>query len=225
MPRQNSFHPFRAQRRAKPLSPPAHRTQDERTATARRLILEATLRCLFTGGYRAVTTVRVARQARFSRGALQHHFRNRDRMVSAAIEYLFEKAAAEFATAFSRFAPEERSEQQVVALMWTMFHEGLFPLWTQLIAASRTEPRLREALQRADEKFRAALITSVAAVFGDNASSGISALITAMLGMSFQTDFAAGQWQVDAPRYETFSLRAIRGFARAYSESYLSLAG
>jgi AcrR family transcriptional regulator len=225
MSKQNSFLPFHPQRRAKGQVPRAHRTQGERTAAARKLILESTLRCLFRGGDRAATTVRIAREAGFSRGALQHHFRNRDRMVAAAIEYMFENAAVEFAGAFTRLDPEERGEQKLVGLMWSMFHKGLFPLWTQLIAASRTEPRLREALQRAEEKFCARLIDLMVEIFGDDASTEVSALLTAMLGMSFQTDFAAGQWQVEAPRYENFQLRAIRGFARAYSESYLSLAG
>ena len=222
---QHSFLPFHSQRRVKQQTPRARRTQVERTAAARKLILEATLRCLFTGGFRAVTTVKIARQARFSRGALQHHFRNRDRMVAAAIEYMFKNAAGEFVGAFTRLEPARRDEQNLVALMWSMFHKGLFPLWTQLLAASRTEPRLREALQRAEEQFRAPLIDLVVEIFGDNARNEISALLTAMLGMSFQTDFAAGQWQIEPPRYENFQLRAIRGFARAYSESYLSLAG
>jgi AcrR family transcriptional regulator len=224
MRQRNSFRAFHSRRKAGQQSAPVHRTQGERTATARKLILEATLRCLFRGGYRAVTTVKIARQAGFSRGALQHHFRNRDRMVAAAIEYMFENALAEFAEEFNRLEPAHRSEQDLVALMWSMFHERLFPLWTQLLAASRTEPRLRDALRSAEEKFRTGLNELASGIFGAQTATEISALLTAMLGMCFQTDFAAGQWQVDPPRYASFQLRAIRGFARAFSESYSSLA-
>lgn len=212
-------------RRARLTKSRAPRTQEQRSATARKLILNATLRCLFTGGYRGVTTVKVARVASFSRGALQHHFRNRDRMIAAAIEYLFENAAAKFAGAFARLDPDERNELNLIAMMWSMFHAGLLPTWTQLIAASRTEPRLREPLKDAERKFRTDLTELMSGIFSESAHTEISALLTAMLGMSFQTDFAAGQWQVDGPRYENFQLRAIRGFARAYSESYDSLAG
>ena len=180
------------------------------------------MRCLFEGGYPAITTVNVAEYAGLSRGAIQHHFHNRDVMVESAIDHLFSECAADFARAFAKLDAAHRTEQRCVPLMWSTLRDRLLPVWTQLLAASRTEAALRRTMQRIEENFHARLCEILSDVWqdADHARSSVSALITAMLGMCFQSVFASGQWRVDDRRLEGFQLNAARGFARAYATEY-----
>ena len=61
--------------------PKTRRTQDERTAATRHLIIQATLKLLANEGLIATTTRAIAAEAGISRGALQHHFRSYDDLM------------------------------------------------------------------------------------------------------------------------------------------------
>src|SRR5258706_14432846 len=64
------------------------RTQAERRAGTRALLLEATVECLAERGYAGTTTTEVARRAGLSRGAQLHHFGTKTDLVTAAVEHL-----------------------------------------------------------------------------------------------------------------------------------------
>ena len=169
-----------------------HLTQDERSAAAQEQILDAVLKCLFRGGYACVTTVEVARAARLSRGALQHHYRNLDTMVAAAIRHLFERYARELATAVAGIETD-RTFNRAVSTMWVVFGGRFFPVWTQLLAAGRNEPRLREVLKNAEKEFCSAIEKTLheALPIDEDAKLPIPALIAALLGVSCQENFFA----------------------------------
>src|SRR5262245_5248316 len=75
--------PSRPQPRLKP-----RRTNAERTAIARRKLIEAALKTLCEAGYSATTTDLVARRAHVSRGAMLHHFRTRVDLMAAVAEHV-----------------------------------------------------------------------------------------------------------------------------------------
>ena len=67
------------------------RSNVDRSASTRRQIFEATIRCLQTDGYGAVTNIRVAEAAGVSRGAMMHHFPTQQALIVATIEYAYGK--------------------------------------------------------------------------------------------------------------------------------------
>ncbi|MET9414554.1 TetR/AcrR family transcriptional regulator [Streptomyces klenkii] len=73
-----------------PLSLPK---QDRSRATRQRL-LEAAVACLAERGWGGSTVSVVAERAGVSRGAAQHHFRTREELFTAAVEYVAEQRTA-----------------------------------------------------------------------------------------------------------------------------------
>lgn len=75
---------------AKPAKPVAtrRRTQAERSDEMRQRLIEASAIVLRRKGYAGLRTDEVARVAKVSRGALQHHFPSKDSLVVATAEHL-----------------------------------------------------------------------------------------------------------------------------------------
>ena len=59
---------------------PRRRTQEERSATTRKRIIDATLHCLSDKGYASTTLSRITKQAGVSRGALLASLSEQDRI-------------------------------------------------------------------------------------------------------------------------------------------------
>src|SRR5229473_7754051 len=76
------------------------RTQEERSASTRARLLDATISCLSELGYARTTTTEIAERAGVSRGAQLHHFPTKAELVTTAVEHLFEKRTEEFRRAF-----------------------------------------------------------------------------------------------------------------------------
>src|SRR4051812_46618887 len=72
------------------------RTQEERTATMRARLLQATVDCLIDHGYAGTTTTAVVARAGVSRGAILHHFPTKADLVAAGVEYVLEQRNAVF---------------------------------------------------------------------------------------------------------------------------------
>jgi len=67
-------------------APRAQQSNEERTAQTRGKIIDAAIALLFSGGYGAATTTKVAKKAAVSRGAMTHHFRTRADLMLAVTE-------------------------------------------------------------------------------------------------------------------------------------------
>lgn len=65
------------------------RKNTERSASTRRLILDATVTCLNAWGYGGVTNIKVADAAGVSRGAMMHHFPTRQALIVATVEHAY----------------------------------------------------------------------------------------------------------------------------------------
>ena len=72
-----------------PLPRAERRKNSERSATTRRLILDATIACLNAWGYGGVTNIKVADAAGVSRGATMHHFPTRQALIIATVEHAY----------------------------------------------------------------------------------------------------------------------------------------
>jgi len=132
-----------------PAQAPRRRTQAERRAATRRALLDATLDVLTEVGYAGLTTSQVVARAGVTRGAQAHYFATKADLVVQALRHLTERLVEEMVSQPVRTAQAER--EQYETLLNRLFEIYSGPASTalmELFVASRTDPELREHLNR-----------------------------------------------------------------------------
>ena len=127
---------------------PARRTQAQRSAETRALLLNATIVCLIEHGYAGMSTRLVADRAGLSQGALQGQFKTKAQLVSSAVRYLEEQLLSELATITPVPADPDPQTNAAEFLdrLWSVYNGPLFVAGLELIVAARTEPALKDAV-------------------------------------------------------------------------------
>lgn len=121
----------------------------------RRHLLEATFEALVEVGYARTSTPEVLRRTGLSRGALLHHFPTKTDLVSAAMEYVFDKRLAEYREAFANLVvPDGESKAAAgIDLLWDLVRGPTYHAWLELVVAARTDPELMERIRLIDSRF------------------------------------------------------------------------
>ncbi|WP_428985468.1 TetR/AcrR family transcriptional regulator [Streptomyces globosus] len=73
---------------------PGNEPKQARSRVTRRHLLDAAITCLAEHGWAGSTVAVVAERAGVSRGAAQHHFRTREDLFTAAVEFMAEERSA-----------------------------------------------------------------------------------------------------------------------------------
>ncbi len=136
------------------MSSTPRRTQEERSAATRERLLEATFGSLVELGYGRTSTPEVLRRSGVSRGALLHHFPTKADLVTAAVDYVFERQLREYRETFKQL--EDTTSQraaEAVELLWTKLSGDTFYAWLELIVAARTDPALRDKVKDVTARF------------------------------------------------------------------------
>jgi AcrR family transcriptional regulator len=133
-------------------APRRRRTQEERSATTRAALLDATIECLVEYGYANLTTTRVVERAGVSRGAQVHHFPTKAELVSEAVRHLAGKRIEEFLQTMPRLPrSEEKRVSRILDLIWEVHNSPLFEAALELWVAARTDPELRQSLMAVEQ--------------------------------------------------------------------------
>jgi AcrR family transcriptional regulator len=149
---------------------PERRTQEERSASTRQRLLDATLESLVEVGYAATSTTAVCARAGLSRGAQLHHYPTKADLVIAAVAHLAKRRAAELLAEVPRDGtPEERLSTALEAI-WASFSGPLFAAALELWVAARTDDALRANLVRFERQVGRAM----SRLFGELAGSDAS---------------------------------------------------
>jgi len=122
------------------------RKNAERSAATRRQILEATIQCLDTSGYGAVTNIRVADLAGVSRGAMMHHFPTRQALIIATVEYAYETLNQYRADEVAKVPPGLDRYRAIMDLsvITQRMPEGM--ALNEIRIGSRSDPEIRDAV-------------------------------------------------------------------------------
>jgi AcrR family transcriptional regulator len=151
--------------------PRRRRTQEERSATTRAALLDATISCLVEYGYANLTTTRVVERAGVSRGAQVHHFPTKAQLVSEAVRHLAGKRAEEFMRTRPQLPEnQEKRISLILDLLWDVHTSPLFEAAMELWVAARTDPELRASLAEVEEEVTEAVATVGPVLFPDLAS-------------------------------------------------------
>lgn len=118
----------------------------DRSASTRKHILEATIKCLDTGGYGAVTNIKVADAAGVSRGAMMHHFPTRQALIVATVEFAHEKLNHVRAAEMEKHPPGLDRYRHIMDLSMATqsMPEGM--ALNEIRIGSRSDPELRDAV-------------------------------------------------------------------------------
>lgn len=151
------------------------RTQVQRRADSRALILDAAVSCLVEDGYRDTTTVIIQARAGVSRGRLLHHFPSRDALLIAAAQHLVTERIAETErwvteSLDGRTSATERIDR-ATELLWETFHQPYFWAAMELWNAARTDDELRIKLLEAERRLSRALEHAIDTMYGPVHSS------------------------------------------------------
>ncbi|WUI03662.1 TetR/AcrR family transcriptional regulator [Spirillospora sp. NBC_00431] len=162
---------------------PREPRQDRSRATRRRL-LEAAIDCLASAGWAGTTVAVVAERAGVSRGAAQHHFRTREELVTAAVEYGSEVRVARMRERLD-VPPERRpSTLDVVMLLGEMYTSPLFRAALQLWVAAASDEQLRERVLPLEARVgREAHRLTVEALGADESVPGVRETVQATLDL------------------------------------------
>jgi len=129
------------------------RTQEERSATTRGRLLDATVECLAELGYARTTTTEIAERGGVSRGAQLHHFPTKAELVTEAMGHLFDRRDQEFRDAFARLPDDAERGPTAVDLLWSMVEGPTFHAWLELVVAARTDVQLKPKVKALTARF------------------------------------------------------------------------
>jgi TetR/AcrR family transcriptional regulator, transcriptional repressor of bet genes len=124
----------------------------------RQMLIDAAIRCLAEGGIAAFTVERIAREAKVSRGLINHHF---DGMSDLMIEAYEAMTQSMIAAARETLFFEGSAEERLKAVIETMFRPPMFSksslrAWLALWGEVATNPRLKASHRKSYDAYRKA---------------------------------------------------------------------
>lgn len=141
-----------------PPTPAARRrTQAMRTEAMKRRLLEATLVVLEARGYARANIVDIAAAAGVTRGAVHHHFRDKDALVSAASGLMLDSAAETISQLAGDVSQGRMSLDDFLDVVWRMYRGQLFMVTLEFVTEARHNEPLRTELRGHVRRFHEAL--------------------------------------------------------------------
>lgn len=125
------------------------RTQKQRAEAMRERLLEATLYCLANDGYVGTTISRVLEVAEVSRGAIVHHFPNKNEMIAAAAELLTRRLYIQLGKAIARLELSDDRLHELIYASWKdIFQQPEYVAMNELLQASRRDQELANIIRK-----------------------------------------------------------------------------
>ncbi len=94
-------------------------------------------------GYSRLTTLEIARAAGVSRGALTHHFANKEDIVVRAVAFQLDEVSMRLRQFCSRHPAPDLGVDEVVDYLWRMMAAGLFYVTMEYLPEARHNPGFR----------------------------------------------------------------------------------
>ena len=192
------------------------RTQAERRASTRQLLLDATVASIVDLGLKQTSTTEVCRRAGVSRGAQLHHYPTRAELVAAAVEHLVARRHDEFRAAHARMRDGAPSLTAVVQALWAIYSGPTLHAWQELTVAARTDPELRRLMVAVNERFFALAQDTLASLMGPAARTDPELAAATRLTLAVLDGLALDQVLEDDDRVARGVLRLLEQLASAW---------
>lgn len=131
---------------------PTRRTQAERRATTRGLLIDATIDVIYESGFAAATVTAIAQRAGVTSGALQHHFAARSDLLVAVILAVRDRVESEMKTLSLRGTSVRERIEAICALYWKIFSGRHYLAAVQIELGTMNSPDLFALISDAVQK-------------------------------------------------------------------------
>lgn len=125
---------------------PQRRTQAERSAGTRELLLAAAIEALHEHGYAATSTILVAEKAGVSRGAMLHQFRTKADLMTFVIEAVFEAELQHYSEYLKGVTDPRERFLAYPEMAWEVLSRPSGVAVLEIMQGSRSDPQLCEML-------------------------------------------------------------------------------
>ncbi len=166
------------------------KTQAERSAETRALLLDATIESLIEVGYGAMSTTDVVRRAGVSRGAQVHQLARKLDLVQAAIRHLALKGGQELDAAMAKLPDDGSRAYAALELLWRTYEGPFFWAAIELVVAGRTDQELQPALTKLHETIGETMHEFYVHLFGPGAVGNIRLHEMVELSIQFMNGLA-----------------------------------
>jgi AcrR family transcriptional regulator len=139
-------------------------------AARRQMLVEAATRCLSRGGISAFTVDQICKEAKVSRGLINHYFPNKDDLlVEIYKSSLYRSVNAQVAEAEKSKVNEQEPEHRLTSIVEANFVPDYFSkdnllVWLSLWGEIATNAKLRAAHRKLYDSYRKALAQAIGAV-------------------------------------------------------------
>ncbi len=137
--------------------PERRRSQEERSSTTKRRLMESALELLCQKGYANLTIQDVARNIGVSRGAPVHHFPNKPILVMAIVEYSCQLAENSASTLARKINTADDPLDAFVDGMAEYFFSPIFIGQLEILIAARTDSKIGLVMRTRLAQYRAAV--------------------------------------------------------------------
>ena len=184
--------------------PPAakekRRTQTERREATRRQLLDAAIDCLYESGFNGATLVAVAERAGVTRGAVQHHFGNKDDLVIAVIDEISTRLPIDVGDAVSKDRSVADRVAAITAQYWRVINSRTFVAAMKIQLATVNDPALHSRIRDSLHKTEAALDRQWIGLFADQTFDAAAAVAARHVVLASMRGFALRQIYRKAPQ-------------------------
>ncbi len=126
---------------------PIRRTQEARSESTQRLLLDATIDSLIVMGYAKSTTQWIANKAGLTRGAQIYHYPNKQDLIVAATDLLFKSFIDDVIVLATSTRENDLDMNAFIEGIWERFFAGrFFYASLELIVAARNDEALKKRL-------------------------------------------------------------------------------
>jgi AcrR family transcriptional regulator len=192
---------------------PSRRSQEERSNATQVQILQATTEILFTEGYAAATTQRIASRAGVSRGAMLHHFPTKVDLMLAVVRSAHEADTAYLREHLEKLELPLNRFAALPQLTWKVLSGPSGIAVLEIMMASRSDPDLARSLEplqtqiESESQQRVAELMRSAGIRVNARSRELVVLVVAAIrGLSIQAMFRKGSRDTPAALRELQSL-------------------
>ncbi|KQT84150.1 TetR/AcrR family transcriptional regulator [Aurantimonas sp. Leaf443] len=133
------------------------RTQDQKSAETRRLLMEATIRLLLRQGYSRLTTPDISLEAGVSRGALTHHFASKEELIASALEHQLRLVIVEMKSFVEESVGRPNPSDLVIDYLWELMTSGLYYTTLEYLPELRHNASFKARMIPVVKEFHSAL--------------------------------------------------------------------
>jgi AcrR family transcriptional regulator len=147
------------------------------------MLLNATIECLVEHGFEGCSTPIICRKAGVSRGAQLHHYPTKMDLLVAAVEHLCDRRHAEFRQLVEAEGSSTERVNKAFDDLWQIYSGPTLSAWIELVVAARTDPALREQMNRVSGRLEEEAEATLRELFGIDSTVPARAAVRMVLSL------------------------------------------